>query len=569
MAAVTGTEAAQGVSIQAAVNVSDRPLTGQGVMGMRTATGSGQRLVHDASHYVGQIRRRITELNNETSKLRQEIEQITKDTAQYSQYEKKYENLIKSKDTLEGQLADYNLAMDKTRTSTDPDEVQQMAHHLNDKNRQSGQELDRVFMIRKQRESEVAALDDQLEAHYRAIQARINELEPGKLRAYNELMAKQRDYQEKCSASEHKLSEISARIRQLESDDKASSLRKEYVALEKTIQAKRRDLNTLQEELQIANMEPKEAHARFVARVNDFKTSTKNTEERIVAAKEEMERMKKNLAELNESAAKANSGVGGSDGGENGDAAKYELLQKRDQDMTAFIDKFDETRGGIIEDTNKTKATIVAVLEHIGKGLEDQHNLPSQEALGDMQDADMFKRKNFETAQRTMESLVSESKKRERELELLKSSEPKFQKELASLKEAIGKMKREIKEFADIDGLRRRYETTQDALNDLKRGYIKRRDGMRLQVQSVSSENEALKRQCSNNETFKELEDTERRLKQFERTIFEMKEFVEMKTRETNYERLKAACNKSSESLNSMNIKKSLDGIGGNPMARK
>ncbi len=47
-----------------------------------------------------------------------------------------------------------------------------------------------MFMIRKQKESEVAGLDEQLEAHYRAIQARINELEPGKLRAYNELMAK-------------------------------------------------------------------------------------------------------------------------------------------------------------------------------------------------------------------------------------------------------------------------------------------------------------------------------------------------------------------------------------------
>ncbi len=37
------------------------------------------------------------------------------------------------------------------------------------------------------------------------------------------------------------------------------------------IQAKRREVATLQEELEIANLDPKEAHARFVARVNDFK----------------------------------------------------------------------------------------------------------------------------------------------------------------------------------------------------------------------------------------------------------------------------------------------------------
>jgi hypothetical protein len=35
--------------------------------------------------------------------------------------ERRYETLIKSKEILEGELADYNLALDKTRTSTDPE----------------------------------------------------------------------------------------------------------------------------------------------------------------------------------------------------------------------------------------------------------------------------------------------------------------------------------------------------------------------------------------------------------------------------------------------------------------
>ena len=239
-------------------------------MGMRSQP-QGQRMVYDTSHYVGQIRRRINDINNETNKLRQEAEQITKDNSQYSSYEKKYEALLKSKDQLEGQLADYNLAMDKTRTSTDADEVQKLAYHLNEKNRQASQELDRVFMVRKQREQDVSAVEEQLDAHYRAIQARINELEPGKLRAYNELMAKQKDYQEKVSNCEHKLSDINGRMRQLEGDDHNSSLKKEYAALEKQLQSKRKDLTTFQEELDIVSLEPKEAHSKYVARVQDFK----------------------------------------------------------------------------------------------------------------------------------------------------------------------------------------------------------------------------------------------------------------------------------------------------------
>jgi intraflagellar transport protein 74 len=161
-----------------------------------------------------------------------------------------------------------------------------------------------------------------------------------------------------------------------------------------------------------------------------------------------------------------------------------------------------------------------------------------------------------------MESLRAEHKKRQRELELLKTSEPKFMKELSSLKETIRRMRGEIEEFSDIDGLRRRYDKTQGKLQDLKRSYIKRRDAMRAQVQSVSAENESLKRSLAGNDTFKDLEDTEKRLKQYERTIFELKEFVETKSRETNYEPLKGSCLKVGDALNAIAIKKSLDNLG-------
>lgn len=140
------------------------------------------------------------------------------------------------------------------------------------------------------------------------------------------------------------------------------------------------------------------------------------------------------------------------------------------------------------------------------------------------------------------ESLVSESKKREKDLEMLKSSEPKFLKELSSLKEAIERMRTEMQEYSDVDGLRQRYDRTQRQLNELKKNYAKRRDTMRLQVQSVSADNEQLKRALALSETHREMEDTEKRLKQYERTIFELKEFVEVKSRETNYEPLKANC---------------------------
>lgn len=109
-----GTQAAQGVALAASINVTDRPMTGQGVMGMKTA-GSGGRLVEDTSYYVGLLRKKINDVSRETNRLSGEIQAQTKESSQTTALEQKYEKLMKQKELLEGQLADYNLAMDKVR----------------------------------------------------------------------------------------------------------------------------------------------------------------------------------------------------------------------------------------------------------------------------------------------------------------------------------------------------------------------------------------------------------------------------------------------------------------------
>jgi hypothetical protein len=108
-----GTQAAQGFALNASVNLSERPVTGQGVMGIKAQGHGAGRLVYDAAYYTGLLRKKVSDVNSEIVKLRTEIEQQSKDSSQYTNLERRYEALVKSKETLEGQLADYNLALDK------------------------------------------------------------------------------------------------------------------------------------------------------------------------------------------------------------------------------------------------------------------------------------------------------------------------------------------------------------------------------------------------------------------------------------------------------------------------
>lgn len=118
-----GTQAAQGIALSANVNVSERPVTGHGVMGMKAQGQNTGRLVQDSAYYVGVLRKKISDVNNETIKLRTEIDQQSKDNTQYTQLERRYEQLLKAKESLEGQLADYNLALDKVNSSVVPHPV--------------------------------------------------------------------------------------------------------------------------------------------------------------------------------------------------------------------------------------------------------------------------------------------------------------------------------------------------------------------------------------------------------------------------------------------------------------
>lgn len=399
-------------------------------------------------------------------------------------------------------------------------------------------------MMRKQRESETSKTEDQLEALYREIQARINDLEPGKLRAYNELLAKQRDLQERLATNEIRINEVNQKIAQYESDDRTNSHRKEFSALEKTFQAMRKEAESLSEELEIASLDPKEANAKFKARVDDFKQSTKATEERAVGLREDIGRLKRQLEELNSVTEE-----------DSGEAAKYDLLVKRDQDMTAFMDKFDETRDGILADQQATQEVVVALLEQMSRDLEDSASMPSQEAHGEMEQAKTFKERNLATAQRTMESLQAERRKRERELDQLRTSEPKLAHELGGLREEMARMRKEMISFQDVDGLRRAFDATQLSLVETRHGYSRRRDAMRQQVQALSVDHEALRKTLSAHDVAKEIEETEKRLKHYERSIFELHEFNETKSRETEFEGVKASCLKLLDSMNSAAIK--------------
>lgn len=140
--------------------------------------------------------------------------------------------------------------------------------------------------------------------------------------------------------------------------------------------------------------------------------------------------------------------------------------------------------------------------------------------------------------------------KRIEELNQIKALDDKIGVELSQLKEKMASMRDEMRGFEDIEGLRSRATFTKDELEKLREKYITRRGAIKQQVAALSAQVDSNKKALSMNETNKNLTSLEQKLRHYEQNIFSLREYIETKGRETDFESLKTDVFKMVKNLN-------------------
>uniref|UniRef100_A0A673AL22 Intraflagellar transport 74 n=1 Tax=Sphaeramia orbicularis TaxID=375764 RepID=A0A673AL22_9TELE len=105
--------------LSAQIKVTDRPVTQQGLSGMKTGMKGPQRQILDKSYYLGLLRDPALE-----HKLHKEIDSYNQENSVYLSYEEEVtEGLAVEIKDLQGQLADYNMLVDKLNTNTEMEDM--------------------------------------------------------------------------------------------------------------------------------------------------------------------------------------------------------------------------------------------------------------------------------------------------------------------------------------------------------------------------------------------------------------------------------------------------------------
>jgi predicted nucleic acid-binding Zn-ribbon protein len=136
----------------------------------------------------------------------------------------------------------------------------------------------------------------------------------------------------------------------------------------------------------------------------------------------------------------------------------------------------------------RAKETTVVLLEHISKGLEREHSMPSQEQAAEMADELQEKKAELEASRFTEEHLQAELARRQAEYKKVTGIDADVTAETRALRGRMTTMTAEMGVFSDMQRVRAAAQATIGDLEGSRDDYKRRRDSAQAQLRSLAAE---------------------------------------------------------------------------------
>lgn len=535
-----------GGALNAQIRVADRPMTKQGLTGMKTAAGRGpQRTIYDKSYYMGQIRAKMIDLAAEISKLQKEVDSFNQENATFLTYEKRAEGLANEIKELQGQLADYNTLLDKINTDTEMDDIIQDYNALKMQNEREQNSIDELFTQRRDKEHQIKQLELELDQERRMAESLVEDMPPDQRAKYAKLKNVNNSLQSDLERKQQELDALTTRIQNLEDEVSSSHIKQEAVTLYEKLNELGEKKQSLLDEMEKENKgTPAEERERLLKQVKEDNQEIASMERKTAELREKIETLNGEIQQLDMDLEEHQ--------GERN--VKYKELKKREETMDDFLDTFEEVKANEQTRKQQLENTVVNILEHISRGMVRTKHMPSPAELQRMKDDLNFKETEMHKSQSTAASLGSEHTRLQMDLEKVEQLETKITTELESLKERISTMTQALETYSDLDTLREQSEEKKRRLYEEKKVLSSRKETFKQHVQRLSSFYDATRSKLMENETHSQLGNLERKWQHHEQNNFVMKEFIAQKSMESDYRPMKQNVTEQLEDINKLLI---------------
>ncbi|XP_067886625.1 intraflagellar transport protein 74 homolog isoform X1 [Heterodontus francisci] len=541
--------------LSAQIKVADRPVTQQGLSGMKTGMKGPHRQILDKSYFLGLLRAKINELTTEVSKLQKEIDMFNQENSVYLSYEKRAEALAVEIKDLQGHLADYNMLVDKLNTNTDMEDVMNDYNMLKAQNDREAQSMDVIFTERREKEDLIRVIDEEIEREKQAADTIIKNMAEDKQAKYMKMKVINERLLQELDARQQELDILNTKKETLGAEIAHSQVKQEAVVLyEKLHELESHRSQMIAEDKSMGS--PQEERERLLKQVKEDNQEIASMERQLTEMREKINQVTEEIRHLDMDLEEHQDGPchltspfqmfrdyrihsqlpQPSLQGERNQ--KYKELKKREETMDAFLDTYEEIKKQELERKAQLEASIVALLEHTSRNMNRMRQISSITAheLKSMQEDLNFKETEMQKSQTTAKGLTDESQRLQQDLQKVEQLESKIGAELSSLKEKIQQITDALETYSDLDGLKAAGEEKKKKLQEEKVTLTQRRNIFKKVMQQVSKEYDTLKMQLQENETHAQLMNLERKWQHHEQNNFVMKEFIATKGMESDYQ---------------------------------
>ncbi|XP_061873793.1 intraflagellar transport protein 74 homolog isoform X3 [Colius striatus] len=394
-----GSLSAGGV-LSSQIKVADRPVTQQGLSGMKTAMKGPQRQIMDKTYYMGLLRSKTNELTTEINKLQEEVEMYKQEKSVCLSYEKRAEALAAEIKEFQGQLADYNMVVDILNTNMDTAEVIQDYNVLKVQNDRDAQSVDNIFTERQVTEKLIQTVEEDLEREKGVADDIIKDMPQENQAKYMEMKATNEKLSQDLIVQQQELDALNVKEETLRAEIAHSQVKQEAEHLYEKLHELEEHRNQIVAEDK--NMEsPQEERERLLKQVKDDSQEIASMERQLTEVKEKITHFKKVIQQLDMD-------LENHQGEENW---KYKELKKREESMDSFLDTFEDIKKQELERKAQIEANVVALLEHSSRNVNRMEQISSvtNQELKIMQEDLTFKSNEMQKSQSTAKNLITES----------------------------------------------------------------------------------------------------------------------------------------------------------------
>jgi len=519
-------------------------MTNQGV-GMKTGGMGPKRQIYDKTYYLVELRKRCGDLQDEITKLNTEVNDIQQDNKTYATLEKRYDSLVKTVRALEGDLADHNLATDKQRTDTHPEEVSHLYMIMRTQNEQQRSDIDQIFLEKRSHEEEIQRMNEEIASIARSAEDRLNELHPDQRQEYEDLREENNRLSTALPEVREELDQANGRLNAAEGRLRSDLIRTRYQQLMSVRKELSERLEELQKEMRQCSMSVPEQRELLLSKVKTDNAEIVTAEKRNSEVKLEIEKLRAQIREVTADAQEKKD--------EGSDQQKYEILFTKDQEMTSFIESFDASKAEEERKLKDKQASIQRLLENISQSLGLPTDVSPESMLRDKEDEMEFKNRQLQMAESTQHRLEAELAKREGELDKIESLDVKISLELQQVEAKMNQYEEDIKRRYDlVDDMKRQ---GQDQLQNLEARKVVmegRATALKQQVSFLKLRYDGKRRQLEDDKEHTKLEAQESKIRQFGQTLYTLRSHISKMQGEADYELEQAHVIDMSNAINSL-----------------